>query len=161
VKGKIINFHPSPTQEHRGCGGGCYCLLNGYKKWGVTAHFVAPMIDGGDIIKQRFFDVKENMTAIELAKKQQEESLILFSEIMDMLNSGEKLTRMKQEPGTGHYYSKKQLEEDKNISLSDSPEEIDRKINALWFPPYHGASIVINGKRYSLVNEEILKKLAD
>jgi methionyl-tRNA formyltransferase len=44
--------------------------------------------------------------------------------------------------------------------MSDSAEEIDKKINALWFPPYHGASIVIDGKRYSLVNDEILNKLA-
>jgi methionyl-tRNA formyltransferase len=157
---KMINFHPAPVQIHKGIGACCYCLLNGYKRWGVTAHYIAPHVDEGDIIKQRYFDVDDNITAIELEEKEQEEQLKLFSEIMDMLNSGEVLPRIKQEENTGHHYSRKQLLEDKDVSMSDSAEEIDKKINALWFPPYHGASIVIDGKRYSLVNDEILNKLA-
>ena len=84
----------------------------------------------------------------------------LFDEVMDMIVSGQKLPRIKQEEGAGCYYSRKQLEKDKVISLTDSSEEIDKKIRALWFPPFHGASIVIDGKRYSLVNEEILEHIS-
>lgn len=158
--GKVINFHPAPVQEHKGVGACVYCLLNDYDYWGVTAHYVVPEIDAGDIIKQRFFDIEKNITAKMLAEMEQEEQLKLFEEVMDMILAGQKLPRIKQEEGAGCYYSRKQLEKDKDISLSDSSEEIDKKIRALWFPPFHGASIVIDGKRYSLVSEEILERIS-
>ena len=40
-------------------------------------------------------------------------------------------------------------------------EDLDTKIRAFWFPPYDGAYVEINGKKYTLVNEEILKTLQD
>ena len=160
ANGNVINFHPAPVQEHKGVAACVYCLLNDYNYWGVTAHYVVPKIDAGDIIKQRFFDIEKNITAKMLETTAQEEQLKLFDEVMDMIVSGKKLPRIKQEEGAGCYYSRKQLEKDKVISLTDSSEEIDKKIRALWFPPFHGASIVIDGKRYSLVNEEILEHIS-
>lgn len=39
-------------------------------------------------------------------------------------------------------------------------QEIERKIMALWLPPYHGACIERAGKQYTLINEELLKETA-
>lgn len=160
--GRIINFHPAPVQIHRGCSACTYCLLNGCREWASTAHYLSEGVDEGDVICQRWYPVPDGkMTAIEFEKIAQEETLCLFETVVDMLIRGEALPRKRQDPGVGVYYSRRDLMADKDIDMGMKSEEIDRRIAALWFPPYHGASIVIDGKRYSLVNQELMTKLAD
>lgn len=40
-------------------------------------------------------------------------------------------------------------------------EELDLKIRAFWFPPYSGAGFKIDGKFYTLINEQILNELQE
>lgn len=157
----IINFHPAPIQIHKGIAACCYCLLNGYKEWGVTAHYIAPAIDEGDIIMERTFSVAELETSMEVEDYVQKQSLKLFKDVIMLFINGEKIPRKQQDLSKGHFFSKKELEKEKTITILDSAQKIDQKIKALWFPPYHGANIEIDGKKYSLVNEEILKEIAE
>lgn len=159
AKQGMINFHPAPVQEHRGIAACCYCLLNGYREWMVTALFIVPEIDAGDIIMERAFPIGNVKTAIELEKLVQKESLLLLKDVMGLIASGTELPRKKQDTSRGAYFSRKDIEDCKATKVTDVPEEIDRKIKALWFPPYHGAYIVIGGKKYSLVSEELLNDL--
>ena len=57
----------------------------------------------------------------------------------------------------GRYISREEMEAMKKISEND---DIDRKIRAFWFPPYTGAYMEINGEKYTLINDYILKTLA-
>lgn len=159
-KGGIINFHPAPVTVHKGLAACCYCLLNGYQDWAVTAHYIAAGIDEGDIISERWFSMEGVKTAREAETYVQAQSIQLLEDVVGRLLSGEPLPRHRQDPSQGHYFSKRDLENVKDVSHIHSTEEIDKRIRALWFPPYHGAYITIEGKRYSLVNEELLKELA-
>ena len=159
-KGGIINFHPAPVTAHKGLAACCYCLLNGYQDWAVTAHYIVPEIDQGDIIEERWFPIDTAWTARTLEAYVQERSLELLEDIVDQLLTGEPLPRRGQDPSQGRYFSKRDLESVKDVSQIHSAAEIDRRIRALWFPPYHGAYITIEGKKYTLVNEELLKELA-
>lgn len=156
----IINFHPAPIEIHRGVAACSYCLLKGYDDWAVTAHYVTPGIDDGDIIMQRKFSIKGLRTGVEAEKYIQEHSIKLFEEVLDLLLSGDKLSTKKQDLSSGHYFSRKELEREKLINDLDSTEDIERKIMSLWLPPYHGACIERNGVRYTLINEELLKEIA-
>ena len=156
----IINFHPAPTQIHRGIAACCYCLMNDYSEWGVTAHYITPNIDDGEIIQQRKFKIDKHMTGLEAEQFIQHESFLLFREVLQKYINSDVINRKKQDDFHGTYYSKKQLEKDKKINLSDDTDLINKKIRAFWFPPFYGAYIEINGEKYTLVNEEILKKLA-
>lgn len=161
AQGRIINFHPAPVQVHKGVSACTYCLMHGCREWGSTAHFLTAGVDEGDIIRQTSYPVPDgDLTAIEFERIAQEDALRLFDEVAVMLANGVPLPRKAQEPGVGPYYSRRELTADKDIDLSMSSEEIDRKIRALWFPPYHGASLTIGGKRYSLVDDGMLRKLA-
>ena len=53
------------------------------------------------------------------------------------------------------------MEDTKKIDINDKIENIDKKIRAFWFPPYTGAYIEIKGKKYTLLNEEMLKKIKE
>lgn len=156
----IINFHPAPVEIHRGVAACCYCLLQECEEWAVTAHYVSVGIDEGDIIEEKRFPVKGLETAIEAEKYIQRQAVELFDDILTALINGKELPRRKQDLSAGRYFSRKDLERVKVIQTTDGPNEIDKKIDALWMPPYHGAYIEIGGKKYSLVNEKILTKLA-
>ena len=51
------------------------------------------------------------------------------------------------------------MEEMKKVNLHD--DDIDLKIRAFWFPPYNGAYLEVNGRKYTLINEFILEQLKD
>lgn len=155
----IVNFHPAPTQVHRGVAACCYCLLKDYKEWAVTAHFITTGIDDGDIVLQRKFPLQEGLTGKSAEELIQKESLELLKNVVQLFMTSKQIPRIPQGTFQGTYYSRKQLEQDKVVDMNDTPDIIDHKIRAFWFPPYHGANIEIGGKKYSLVNEELLKEL--
>lgn len=152
-----INFHPAPLPDYRGVGGYNFAILDDLNYWGVSAHFVDEKIDTGDIIQVNKFDISKNINIIELEKISQKELYLLFELIISKLMNNEKLNRIKQ--GEGKYICKKELEKAKEVTINMSKEEIDKKIRAFWFPPYHGAYILIDNKKYTLVDEKILKEL--
>ena len=80
---------------------------------------------------------------------------------MNRIMSGKPISRYRQDLTKGVYFSKKDLEAVKNVSGLDNADEIDHRIRSLWMPPYHGAYITIDGKKYTLINDEILNELAD
>ena len=155
----IINFHPAPVTEHRGVSGCTYAILHKYAEWGVTAHYMDEKVDSGDVIKVRRFDIaKHDCTALSLQRVNYSHYLELYKEIVDILATGVIPKGTPQEPD-GVYYSRKQLEKDKSVHLTDTKETVDHKIKAMWFPPFHGANVTIDGEKYTLVNQRILDEL--
>lgn len=154
-----INFHPYPLPEFKGLGGYVFGIYQNIPYWGVSAHFVDEDFDTGDIIKVVKFDIDpKKETSYSLEQKSQKFLLELFKEVMDTANTTGSLPRKKQE-GKGRYYSRQDLIKLQNITQNDSLEDIEKKIRALWFPPHSGACIEIKGKKFTLVNEEILKEI--
>lgn len=160
----IINFHPAPTEIHRGIAPSCWCLLNGYKEWAVTAHYLTLGVDEGDIIKQRWFSIEHIRTAVEAEAYIQKQSIELLKEVLELLQSsggGSALPRRKQDLSKGCYFGRKELESEKIINNADDTDVIDHKIRSLWMPPHMGVYTEIGGKKYSLVDEEIMREITE
>ena len=65
------------------------------------------------------------------------------------------IDRFKTQPNKiGVYLSKNQLEKLKKVNLKT--ENINDKIRAFFFPPYTGAYVVVKGKKFTLIDDEIL-----
>lgn len=161
-KGKCsINFHPAPLPQYRGCGTPCYGILNGEKEWGVTCHFLDKNLDTGNIIAVKKFEIEKEKyyTGMDLSIYSWKKCFELLCEIVDKYVAG---IVLKADPQTGgNYYSKKHLEELKEIKIGDDSETISKKIRALWYPPFEGAYIMLDGKKFYLIDEEIMKTFAD
>src|SRR3990167_9960892 len=156
-----INFHSAPLPKYRGWGVYNAAILNNEQKWGVSAHFVDEEFDTGDIIKVDYFDIdSKKETAFDLNQRSQEPLLKLFKEIVNMVVSGGSLIKTPQERRAGTTYNKKEKIEHEVINLNDSTNVIDSKIRAFWHPPF-AAKIMLNGEKYSLINQEIMDKIAD
>lgn len=158
-KGRCINFHPAPLPEYRGVGGYNFAILDDLKYWGVSVHYIDENIDTGKIIETVHFPIEKNISAIELENKSQKYLLELFKKIIINFQNG--IITDGFEQSEGKYINKQELEDTKKIDINDKIENIDKKIRAFWFPPYTGAYIEIKGKKYTLLNEEMLKKIKE
>lgn len=156
-----INFHPAPLPEYRGVGGYASAILNDKQEFGVTAHHVTEGFDEGDLIEVSRFPIDcTKETAYSLEKKTMEQLYKSFTSLMSaLIDPDYVLPRIPQ--GEGTYTDIPTRESWKKVTALDSPEDIDRKIRAFWFPPYTGAQIEHNGSSYTIVNDFILEDLAN
>lgn len=151
-----INFHPAPLPDFRGVNGYSVAILENLSAWGVSAHFVSEDFDTGDIIAVDRFPIQpEAETAFSLEQKSQKFLLGLFMKVMDEAYAGKKFTHLPQ--GEGRYVDKKEFERLRHVTPEDSPEAVERKVRAFWYPPYGGAAIEMGGREYTLVSDAILK----
>lgn len=154
----VINFHPAPLPEYKGTAGYNLAILNALDTWAATAHYVDEEIDTGSIIEVHRFPIcKETETAKSLEKTSQGILFELFVKTLGRAISND--VRLPTTPNIGgRYVSRIEMESMKEIVVGD---DIARKIRAFWFPPYHGAYIVIDGQKFTLADEHILSTLAD
>lgn len=157
IKG-CINFHPGPLPEARGSAYHA-AILNDWGYWGVTAHYMDETFDTGNIICCDRFPIPKNIVNRELVHMAHLKNFELFKKILNKILDDDTLENVAQT--SGQYYSLKDLEEGKYIKEHDSTEMIKRKIRAYWNPPYSGAKIIFNGNEYTVIDDEILKYIAE
>ena len=153
-----INFHPAILPDWKGVAGYNIAILNKLTEWGASCHFVDNDIDTGDIIRvfKFSFDYR-NETAQSLEEKTQKIQCDLFKSVLtDIIETNTQPAIMQKNTG-GTYINKKQMLEMMKVTPSD--DDVELKVHAFWFPPYHGACLEIQGKTYTLVDEFILKQL--
>ena len=156
-----VNFHPAPLPEYKSRAGYNTAILDQKNEFGVSAHFIdSEKFDSGPIIKVLKFPIDHSTEIVlSLEKKTQDKLFELFVQTMELFLSGKDIETT--ENSGGLYLTAKELERLKIVDpAKDSTEEIDRKIRAFFFPPHHGAKIILAGKEYTLVNKEVLEHIA-
>jgi methionyl-tRNA formyltransferase len=153
-----LNFHPAPLPDLRGLGGFNVAILEGRGEYGVSAHHVVESFDVGDLVDVERFPIDpERETAWSLDVKSQERLFGLFTRVIDRALAGEKLPRTPQ--GEGRYVTREEFEALRIVRPGDPPEETDRRIRAFWYPPFEGAVLELDGRRYTLVDPPLLAEL--
>lgn len=158
-----VNFHPAPLPRYRGVGNYSLCILEELDFWGVSAHFMDEKIDNGAIISTLEFKIEksiENYRSLEI--KTRIYMLKLFEEVLDFFITGNPIENKENSfSGEISYLSKAKIKKEKLISLENELIDLDKKVRAYWSPPNHGASIIINGTQYTLLNEQLLKQISN
>lgn len=153
----IINFHPAPLPDYKGTAGYNLAILNGLNQWATSAHYVDNTIDTGPIIEVDYFDIDpDRETAQTVEAKSVARMAEQFKRVIRQASQSSGLMETHTNEG-GVYITRRQMEEMKVVRPGD---DIDRKIRAFWFPPYSGATVIVEGKAYTLVNSSILESLA-
>jgi methionyl-tRNA formyltransferase len=151
-----LNLHPAPLPDMRGVGGYNVAILEGRSDWGVSCHFVDEDFDTGDLVAVDRFPIDpDRETAFSLDLLSQERLLALFQDVMNRVLRGEELPREPQ--GPGRYVTRAELEELRRVRPGD---DVERKVRAFWYPPYPGATLEIDGKELTLVDDPLLGELA-
>jgi len=154
----VVNFHPAPLPDFKGTAGYNVAILNGLSEWASSAHYVDKDIDTGPIIDVSHFPFDAGTaTAYTLEARTR---IALFDQFKSVV--GRILKQRERLPTTenvgGRYIARAEMEAMKEVRPGD---DLDRKVRAFWFPPYDGAYVVVDGKKYTLVNRTILETLAD
>jgi methionyl-tRNA formyltransferase len=151
-----LNFHPAPLPDFRGLGGYNVALLEGLREWGVSCHFVDERFDTGDVVEVERFEIDpEAETAFSLDLKSQEHLVGLFERVMQSALDGGPLPREPQ--GEGRYLSRAEFDE---LRLVRPGDDLSRKLRAFWYPPWPGATIEVDGRRLTVVDEQLLADAA-
>lgn len=151
-----LNFHPAPLPDMRGVGGYNIAILEGRRDWGVSCHFVDADFDTGDIVAVHRFELDpDSATAFSLDLESQERLHGMFQSVLGRAMAGEELPREPQ--GEGRYVSRDELEELRRVRPGD---DVERKLRAFWYPPWPGATLEVDGRELTLVDERLLHEVA-
>lgn len=151
-----LNFHPAPLPDYRGLGGFNVAILDGLSEWGVSCHWVDEEFDTGDLVDvDRFPIAPDTETALSLDIHSQERLLAQLQRVVGKLLRGEELPRTPQ--GDGRYVTAAEFEELRVVRPGD---DVARKVRAFWYPPWPGAVIEVDGKRYTLADDARLLEVA-
>ncbi len=154
----VINFHPAPLPEYKGCGGYNFAILDGLSEWATTAHYVDETIDTGAIIDVRRFPIcPRTSTAQSLERESLQVLEAQITDVLDRVVSHSSLLPTQPNSG-GRYISRQQMELAKQIVAGD---DVERKARAFFFPPYEGAWVMVNGVRCTVLTQSLMASLAE
>ena len=161
IAGAAVNFHPAPLPEYRGVFGYNFAILNGERRYGVTAHIMSEEFDMGDVIEVDAFPYDcANGSVEELVRLSEGRMVSLFRRTYDRFASGEKVEARPQNASEGRYYGRADFEQAKVVNPFDDEDAIRRKVRAFWYQPYEGAYVEVAGKRLFVITKDILDDLA-
>jgi methionyl-tRNA formyltransferase len=126
-----INFHPG-SPEYPGIGCTNFAIYNGEKEYGVTAHYMKTIVDTGDIIAVKRFEIKEEDTVYTVTQKCYQLIEQLFFELMDCILQGKPLPTT-NEKWLRKPFTRKQLDELCHIRPEMTEEEIEKRIKATTY----------------------------
>ena len=151
-----INFHGGDLPKYGGSYSSIWAIIDNLKETAVTAHYMADELDSGDIIKHKSVTISDDETGETLFNKMSSATVELFKEIYKQLTNGEVLEG-KSQNGETFLYSR-ELPNKGEIDWNKSPEEIDRFVRALYFPPFEPAHIIWADKKFYVYKVRVGKK---
>ena len=141
-----INFHPGPP-EYPGTGCFNFALFDSSEEFGVTAHLMDSKVDTGKIIGVKRFPIDEKETVESLSIKTYSALFSLYSYIIDYILSNNSLPECseiwKRKP-----YTRRELESLATIKTGMSSKEIEKRIQATYYPGKPAPFIEIGKYRF-------------
>jgi methionyl-tRNA formyltransferase len=142
-----INFHAAPLPEYGGWGTYNRAIIEESTYFGCTCHHMGDGFDDGPIVSIRKFPIDPfNITAFDLERMAQVEMIKLFVDVVNLIETNQKLPSVNQDRSKSNYLSFEEMESLKKIPDYATDEQIERLARAFWFPPHKGAFIENNGK---------------
>lgn len=168
VKKHSINFHDGPLPKYAGLFSSSWAIYNSEKEHGVCWHKIENTIDTGDILFQKKFSIKRNVTAYEVDTKGIIEGIKLFKKIVkNIKNSSFKFK--KQNLKKRSYFGKQDLrkifkeyiknKKNKNLLRAFSISSDKEKILSRYFNVKLRLLKKENNDNFNITNEYKLKKI--
>ena len=88
AKKLAINLHLASLPEYRGCNQFSFAIVDDAKEFGTTLHRLDFSIDGGDIIAENRFQIKQSIRVDELYQITLEASIDLFKSEIERILQG-------------------------------------------------------------------------
>ncbi len=142
-----VNLHPALLPQYRGTFSAPHAIINGERYTGFTYHYMVEAVDAGNIILQQQIAISPADTAYSLYHRSICEGLARLPEVMRLVTV-ERFPGRPQ-PGNGSHFARK-LPWGGRIDPHWSREQVERFIRAMYFPPFTGAVIEIDGQDHEV-----------
>lgn len=143
VDGSALNLHNAKLPEYGGFNSISHAIILGDKNYTSTLHWMANEVDTGPIALEAQTKISGTDTAYSLYQKTIPIVESIFTEGIEQYLDGA-LPRRACEGGK-HFFSRKSLDELKDVSSVTCSETIDRIVRGAYFPPHEPAFRCLGG----------------
>ena len=152
VGGNAFNLHNAKLPDYKGFNSISHAIDNGDHIYTSTLHWMDEMVDIGDILIEECTPILDIDTAESLHRKTIMACVKAMDQFFSYIAENKPLPRKKiQNMETGVFYAKDSLKKMLKINLSDSVVKINRRIRAVYYPPYNNAYTIVNGLKIDLI----------
>lgn len=146
----IVNLHPGYLPFNRGVYANVWAIVEGTPA-GATLHYVDAGVDTGDIIARQRVEVRPDDTGETLYRRLERACVGLFFDAWPTLAEG-RAPRTPQDPAAGSVHTHADVAALDRIDPAGQCRagRLIDIIRARTFPPYKGAYVEVEGKRYYL-----------
>ncbi len=158
IKKQLINCHAGALPYYRGRSPINWAIINGEKKIGITTHLVNLKIDNGDILDQKFINIKNSDNFKTILKKCYIICpMQLYKVLKKIKNKSIKTIKQSSISKKGSYYFKRK-EGDEVINFDNNYKDLNNFVRGLIFPSI-GATFFYNQKSYKVMESHFVKKI--
>ena len=155
-----VNYHDSLLPKYAGTHATSWALINRETTYGITWHAMNEVVDSGDILKQRCFQIANDETALTLNAKCYEAAIDAFGELVTELGIGTLLPR-KQDLKQRSFFAKDKKPPRAGVISWDRPaRDIDALVRALDFGAYPNRlgspKLIVSGRFFVVPEVEVL-----
>lgn len=140
-----VNFHPSLLPKHRGCWSGFWCIFEGDAETGVTCHRMVEDFDAGLIVQQERLPLEPSDTSFSVYQKLLPVTALCARAVLARYFSTGLPPGEEQKGESSYHYRKLPFEG--LIQPEWSETQVERFIRAMYFPPFDGAAMLVNGRQ--------------
>jgi len=140
AKQAAINFHDGPLPQYAGLNTPSWAIINGETTHGVTWHLMTNKVDGGDILSQEQFAIRDDDTSLTLNTRCYEAGIESFNTLINKIQLGQIETNPQSSSALRYY---------RRHDRPDSAGMID------WNKPAHQISSLIRGLDFGSYNNPL------
>lgn len=145
--GRFVNVHYAALPKYRGRANVNWAIINGESETAITIHAIAPGLDNGNILFQRFVPIGQDDTAADIYQNLNEIQRNFLGETVGRYLDGDEGTPQNESEGT---YGCSRTPADGEIDWSTTTDHIYALVRALS-PPFPGAHSYLETRRITIV----------
>jgi methionyl-tRNA formyltransferase len=150
VNYRVFNLHNAKLPDYKGHNTCNHAILNRERYYTSTIHWMVADVDTGPIAFEETIEIDPNDTARSLYERAIGSGVNIFEKLIEHLILEKPIPR-KPITGEGFYFSRNSLDTLREVKNVCDLEEVDRKVKALYFPPFEPAYYLLEGEKYYLV----------
>jgi methionyl-tRNA formyltransferase len=150
VRSGVLNIHPAPLPEYRGCRTVEHALLEGAAEFGATLHLCDSGIDTGPIVDEERIPITALDTARTLCSKVDDLAVLLLRRalprVVKAARDGRRVATRAQDATRAQYFDAR-LPREGRLDLSGGWESLVRHVRAYDHPQWDPAFVECDGHR--------------
>jgi methionyl-tRNA formyltransferase len=141
-----FNLHNAALPLYKGHNTCNHAILNGDEIYVSTVHWMVAEVDSGPIALEESVQIAPDETARSLYQKALTSGEIVFRRLLELLLSGSPVPRTPM-LGQSVFYPRSSLDALRDITDLPDATVADRRIRALFFPPFEPAYLRVAGRK--------------